>query len=74
MSIGPHGGPVTGDDPINPKHYRELDIEPIEVIEAWGLPYHLGNVIKYIARHENKGGMEDLKKALWYLKRYVGEE
>ena len=61
------------DDPVNPKHYSSLDIQPIDVIEAWELPFHLGNVIKYIARHKAKGGMEDLKKALWYLKRYIGE-
>lgn len=60
-------------DNINhPKHYNYGDIEPIDVIEDWGLPYHLGNVIKYIARAEHKGNMvEDLKKARWYLDRHI---
>ena len=60
-------------DNINqPKHYTFGEIEPIDVIEDWGLPYHLGNVIKYIARAEHKGNMiEDLKKAKWYLDRYI---
>ena len=60
-------------DNINqPKHYNYGDIEPIDVIEDWGLPYHLGNVIKYIARAEHKGKLiEDLKKARWYLDRYI---
>ena len=60
-------------DNINrPKHYNQGKIEPIEVIEDWELGYHLGNVIKYIARAEHKGNMvEDLKKAKWYLDRYI---
>lgn len=60
-------------DNINqPKHYTFGEIEPIDVIEDWGLPYHLGNVIKYIARAEHKGNMvEDLKKARWYLDRHI---
>lgn len=60
-------------DNINqPKHYNYGDIEPIDVIEDWELPYHLGNVVKYIARAEHKGNMvEDLKKARWYLDRYI---
>ena len=60
-------------DNINrPKHYSQGKIEPIEVIEDWELGYHLGNVIKYIARAEHKGNMvEDLKKAKWYLDRYI---
>lgn len=60
-------------DNINhPKHYNHGDIEPIDVIEDWKLPYHLGNVVKYIARAEHKGNMvEDLKKARWYINRYI---
>lgn len=60
-------------DNINqPKHYTFGEIEPIDVIEDWKLPYHLGNVIKYIARAEHKGNMiEDLKKARWYLDRHI---
>ena len=60
-------------DNINrPKHYNQGRIEPIEVIEDWELGYHLGNVIKYIARAEHKGKLiEDLKKAKWYLDRYI---
>jgi hypothetical protein len=42
------------------------------VIESWGLGYHLGNVVKYIARHERKGApLEDLEKAAEYLRRYI---
>lgn len=56
----------------NPKHYTDLSPQPIEVIEAWGLGYHLGNVVKYIARSPRKGEeLEDLRKARWYLQRWI---
>lgn len=46
----------------------------IDFIEDQQLPYHLGNVIKYIARAGYKGDkLEDLKKARWYLDRYINE-
>ena len=61
-------------DPIHrPAHYTQSAVEPIDAIEAWGLGYHLGNVVKYIARHQHKGRpIEDLKKAAWYLAREIG--
>jgi hypothetical protein len=55
----------------HPPHYSRLSIEPIDVIEDWKLPFHLGNVVKYIARHQDKGGKKDLEKAKWYLERYM---
>jgi len=59
-------------DPVNhPKHYTFGGVEVIDAIEAWGLGYHLGNVVKYVVRHDKKGGVEDLKKARWYLTRYI---
>ena len=60
-------------DPINhPLHYTHGDIEPIDAIEAWGLGFCLGNVVKYIARAGHKGDrLEDLKKARWYLEREI---
>jgi hypothetical protein len=68
-----HARQVPPSDPINkPEHYNKTAVEPIDVIEAWDLPFHLGNVIKYIARHKHKGTAEqDLKKAAWYLDRYI---
>ncbi len=62
-------------DAVNhPKHYTMGEkYESIEVIEAWHLGHHLANVVKYIARSAHKGNeLQDLKKALWYLKRYQG--
>jgi hypothetical protein len=63
---------MTHDDVSNPQHYNKQGIEVIDVIEAYELPYHLGNVIKYVCRHSYKGKpLQDLQKALWYLARYV---
>ena len=63
-------------DNINrPKHYNQGRIEPIEVIEDWELNYHLGNVIKYIARAKYKGQYrEDLRKAKWYIERELKKD
>lgn len=63
------------EDVINhPSHYTRGKIEVIDFIEDQQLPYHLGNVIKYVARAGYKGDkLEDLKKARWYLDRYINE-
>jgi hypothetical protein len=62
-------------DVVNhPQHYTDGGIEVIDFIEAKRLGYHLGNVVKYICRAGKKGtnsGMEDLRKAQWYLKRAI---
>jgi hypothetical protein len=60
------------DDAITPRHYRRLSPEPVDVIEAWDLGFHLGNAVKYIARAGHKGDViEDLSKARWYLDRAI---
>ncbi len=57
----------------HPDHYKHGGIEAIDVIEAWGPGFHLGNVVKYIARAQHKGSeKEDVQKAIWYLKRWIG--
>ena len=60
-------------DSVNhPAHYTFSAVEVIDAIEAWELDYHLGNVVKYIARAFHKGDpLEDLRKAEWYLKRRI---
>lgn len=60
-------------DPVNhPSHYCDGGIETIDFIEAKNLPYHLGNAVKYISRAGKKDNyLEDLKKARWYLDRYI---
>jgi len=61
------------DDPVeHPNHYTFSRIEVLDAIEAWELPYHLGNVVKYIGRAGRKGDkLEDLQKAKFYLTRYI---
>ena len=58
---------MTGEvDNVNhPPHYGgDNPYETIKVIEAWGLGFHLGNVVKYVARAGKKDdALEDLKKA-----------
>lgn len=62
-------------DMVNhPPHYggENNPYEAIKVIEAWGLSFHLGNAVKYIARAGRKGAaIEDLKKARWYIDRAI---
>lgn len=61
-------------DLINsPAHYKAANgMESIDVIEAFGLGFRLGNVVKYILRAGKKGDrLEDLKKARWYLDREI---
>jgi len=58
----------------HPAHYGGGDnpYEAIKVIEAWGLGFCLGNVVKYVSRAGKKGdSVEDLKKAAWYLQREI---
>lgn len=67
-----HDKPTEAD--INhPLHYGgDTPYEAIKVIEAWQLGFHLGNCIKYIRRASHKGSkLTDLKKARWYLDRYI---
>jgi len=63
-------------DPVNhPAHYTTGKIEVIDYIEDQKLPYHLGNAVKYISRAGKKDKdkiIEDLKKAVWYIQRYIG--
>lgn len=57
----------------HPPHYGGDDnpYEVIKVIEAWGLGFNLGNVVKYIGRPTKGNYLEDLKKARWYLDRAI---
>jgi len=61
----------------HPAHYGGQDspYEAIKVIEAWGLGFHLGNTVKYLARAGRKGDrLTDLRKARWYLDREIERE
>jgi hypothetical protein len=65
------------EDVVNsPFHYTRNGMETIDVIEdsmsrEQYCGYMRGNIIKYLLRYEHKNGIEDLKKANWYLNRLV---
>lgn len=58
---------------INPNHYKQGSIEVIDYILDQKFNYMEGNVIKYVSRYKKKNGLEDLKKAQWYLQKLMLE-
>ena len=52
-------------------HYSKLAIQPVEYINANGLSYLQGNVIKYITRYKDKNGLQDLQKAKHYVQMLI---
>lgn len=68
----------TKHDAVNsPSHYTTGGIECIDCIKAAlgenFIGFLMGNVIKYSYRYRHKNGIEDLKKARWYLDRAIKE-
>jgi hypothetical protein len=65
-----YDGEMSKDITHSQDHYKQTDIEPIEVIEEYNLNFCLGNAIKYILRADHKGSrVADLEKARWYIER-----
>jgi len=68
---------VNKSDNVNsPSHYNTGKFEVIDIIEDRLTDeelegYYMGNVLKYICRYKYKNGMEDLKKAVWYINRLI---
>ena len=66
------------DDPLTAQvggdHYKNLVIQPVEYITANNLSYLQGSVIKYVTRYQNKNGVEDLQKAIHFVKMMIQEE
>ena len=48
-------------------HYKDMAIQPVEFIHANGIPFCEANAIKYLLRHRQKNGVEDLRKAKHYI-------
>lgn len=64
------------DPAVNPSHYTKGNIECIDYItEALGtegtVAFCQGNVTKYLHRWKQKNGLQDLKKAQWYLNKMI---
>ena len=64
-------------DAINPTHYTRGGVECIDAIESATVDKRgieaacTANIIKYLWRYEAKNGIEDVKKARWYLERLL---
>ena len=56
---------------IGGAHYVGLEPQPWDVIAAWNLNFFAGNVVKYVARYNAKGGIDDLRKARHYLDKLI---
>jgi len=60
-----------GQDAVNyPPHYTR-GIETTDYIISNNMSFCEGNIVKYITRYKLKGGLEDLKKAKWYLEKLI---
>ena len=58
----------------DPDHYSNLPMEPWDFIQQNKLDFFEGNVVKYICRWRNKGGVTDLRKAITYIEKIIEGE
>ncbi len=54
------------DAQVGGDHYKKMKIQPIEFIISNNLNYTEGCIIKYICRHKDKNGIEDINKIIHY--------
>ncbi len=59
-------GSKATDVQVGGDHYKDFEIMPIEYISKNKLDFLEGNIIKYISRHKNKNGAEDIIKIIHY--------
>lgn len=59
------------DDQVGGTHYKQKVIQPWDFIAANELGYFEGNVVKYVSRWKDKGGVQDLQKAYHYLGKLI---
>ena len=75
--VNNHDLPPVADMVNHPPHYNSSKVECIDAIESaiQGLDgmdaMCTGNVIKYVWRWKNKNGVEDLRKAIWYINKLI---
>lgn len=75
MVVAPEGAGEVAADPVNAApYYKRFAIEPITFIMENNLPYAVGNVVKYVCRHDGKNGKEDLLKAKWYIDKILAAD
>jgi hypothetical protein len=56
---------------VGGSHYKKYKIQPSKFINENKLPFAEGNAIKYIVRHSDKGGKQDLLKAIHYIEMII---
>lgn len=56
---------------VSGSHYSDKEIQPWDYIYANNLCYFTGNCVKYVSRWRDKGGIDDLKKAIHYLEKLI---
>jgi len=59
------------DTQVGGNHYAKQGIQTLDYIAANEIGYFEGNVIKYVSRWKQKGGIEDLRKAQHYLSKLI---
>lgn len=59
--------PKAADRQVGGQHYKSKAIQPVDYILANALNFCEGNVVKYVTRWRDKGGVQDLEKAKHYL-------
>ena len=56
---------------VGGNHYKSKAIQPWDYIAANELGYFEGNIVKYVSRWKDKGGLDDLRKARHYLDKLI---
>lgn len=67
------------DGQVGGSHYKDMQVQPWQAMEAWLTPeeyrgYHKGVAVGYIARERQKGGLQDIEKAIHHLQRLMEVE
>jgi len=62
---------TANDRQVEGSHYKSKAIQPWDFIAANNLGYFEGNIVKYVSRWRDKGGVKDLEKARHYLDKLI---
>ena len=60
-----------GSKQVGGDHYEKHAIQPWDIIDEYNLTFYEGSILKYLLRHRDKGGVEDLKKARHTLNKLI---
>ena len=65
---------IQPDHQVDGTHYQKLKIQPIQYILENKIGYCEGNIIKYVSRWRDKGGISDLRKVIQYAEFLIAQE